>query len=233
METAVILGAYAAGVLSCLSTCMAPVGAVFLALITGTARADRPADASGTVAAGSGSPLYLIAFTVGLSVMFFILSFPGTPVGGWVYLGRGLFRIAGGGLLVLYGLNLVWDKTASIFGRIGPAGPGAAFLMGLGLAAGWNPCSGITLNSAVLYAALDGHLVQGALILAAFAAGQASLLILAGLTWHFFIDLPFPKGEGRDRLADAAGLVMMIVGIFSIFGKIGLLTPGWAMVFNV
>ncbi|MEW5725458.1 MAG: cytochrome c biogenesis protein CcdA [Thermodesulfobacteriota bacterium] len=223
--------AFAAGVLSCLTTCLVPLAVAWLALITGTVLARRRKGES-----GPGSSLYLLGLLAGFSVLFVVRGLPATDLGFWSLHLSWVFRLAGGGLTCLYGLYLLGrrsgDREEGEDG-CGPLGFWPALAMGLGWAAAWEPCAGITLNTIVLLAGSAGNLWPAALLLSGYALGQGLLLLLLGLAWHHAVDLAGGMTVRPVFLVRLAGVVLVLVGIFIIINRLDIISPPPAGVFGI
>jgi cytochrome c biogenesis protein CcdA/thiol-disulfide isomerase/thioredoxin len=165
---ALILLAYAAGVLTILSPCILPVLPFVLA--------------------GAGRPLRrgALPMLAGMAVAFAAAASLAAVAGHWAVRAHDWGRIAALTLLAVFALALLWpawgDRLMRPLMRWG-ASPAlrAAGPVGLGVATGllWAPCAGPVLGLVLATAALNGPNVTTSLLLLSYAAGAASALGLA------------------------------------------------------
>lgn len=178
--------AFAAGVASFLSPCVAPLAPGYLAFIAGTTVQHGGAPNGGRVALRtlSTSVLFMLGFTLifvllGTSVSFFGSFFQEHRVT--------MYQIAGGAMigfgLLLMGLpRFAWMQrewrpsvSADLFG------PGAPVLLGMAFAFAWTPCVGPILGSILFYAGATETAGQGGLLLFVYSLGFGIPFILVGL----------------------------------------------------
>lgn len=205
-----------AGVVSTLSPCVLPLIPIVLATAAGQHR-------HGPLALAAGLALSFTA--VGLFV---------ATIGFAIGLDAGLFRAAGGAMLVAFGGVLllpalqtrvalaagpVSNWTEQRFGAMPGAGLGGQFGVGLLLGVVWAPCVGPTLGAASLMAARGENLGQVALTMLAFGLGAALPLLLLGmlsrealLRWRGRM---LSAGTGGRRIIGGA---LVAVGALILFG---------------
>ncbi len=167
-----------AGVLSTLSPCVLPLIPIVLATAAGQHRR---------------GPLALAA---GLALSFTVVGMFVAIVGFAIGLDAGMFRAAGGVLLVGLGAILLLPAlsarvavaagpasnwTEQRFGGFAATGLGGQFGVGLLLGVVWAPCVGPTLGAASLMAAQGENLGRVALTMLAFGLGAALPLLLLGM----------------------------------------------------
>ncbi|MCA1652844.1 MAG: cytochrome c biogenesis CcdA family protein [Sphingomicrobium sp.] len=190
--------AYAAGALTILSPCVLPL----VPIVIGSA-AQRHKWGPAVLAAGLLVSFTLVGFTV-------------AALGASSGLDPDLVREIGAVVLLLVGLLLIVPKAQHLaeqaaaplaewasrkqqglerFGLIGQAGIGVL----LGLV--WSPCVGPTLGAATVLAAEGKDLGQVALVMAAFGAGIATMLLLVALATRGFL----ARWRGRLMGAGAGG----------------------------
>src|SRR5258708_36949384 len=90
-------------------------------------------------------------------------------------------------------------------------GPVGGFLLGVGFAAGWTPCIGVTLGAVLGSAAVQGPSAAGLALLAAYCLGLGLPFVLLGLGVGRAASLARAVA-GRRRMVDLAsggGLVAM------------------------
>ena len=146
---------------------------------------------------------------------------------------REWIRIAGGVLIIVFGLYIAGVLRIGIFGRTQqlqiqskPAGLLGSFLVGLTFAIGWTPCVGPILGSILTLASNDRTVGQGVTLLLFYSAGLGLPFLLSSVALGSFLRFfkryrPFIPtveraagvllvargGPGRDELLHAAELV--------------------------
>lgn len=211
-----VLG-YAAGALAILSPCVLPL----VPIVLGSAAQKH-----------KYGPLALAA---GLVVSFTGVGFAVATLGESAGLDGDAVRIFGAVLLLIVGAALIipgvqhaaeriaaplmrWagEKQAGLerFGLFGQAGIGVL----LGLV--WSPCVGPTLGAATVLAAQGQNLGQVALVMAAFGAGIASVLLLLAFATRGFLT------RWRGKLMTAGGNGKRVLGGLVVAVGLLILTGG-------
>jgi len=203
--------AFAAGLASVLSPCVLPLLPAYLAYLA------RPA-------AGRTTPTRLatlasaLAFVAGLSLVFIVFFYALTglltpvrryvpPVAGVLVVLMGLY-VAGALKLPLLAREIRLIKQAPDRG-----GLLGGFLLGVGFAAGWTPCIGVTLGAVLGAAAVQGPSATGFALLAAYCLGLGLPFVLLGLGIGRAAALARAVA-GRRRLVDlASGGVLVAMGL--------------------
>lgn len=208
--------AFAAGALTILSPCVLPLVPIVLA------------------SAAQRQKWGPVALAAGLIVSFTLVGFLLATVGVAANFDGEIVRTGGAALLLVTGIVLLiptlqaWLTRAATplanwasarqsglerFGLAGQAIIGAL----LGLV--WSPCVGPTLGAATVIAAQGQNLGQVALVMAAFAIGIASVLLLLAFATRGFLSrwrsTLMQAGSGGKR---ALGGILIIVGLLIITG---------------
>lgn len=208
--------AYAAGALTILSPCVLPL----IPIVLGSA-AQRH----------RWGPL---ALALGLVASFTLTGFIIATIGASAGLDPGTIRLWTAVLLLVVGVVLVVPKMQSWFEHA--AGPlanwagerqarleqfGLAGQAGIGVLLGlvWSPCVGPTLGAATVLAAQGKDLGQVALVMAAFALGIATVLLILAL----FAQSLLMRWRGRlmeagTRGRRVLGVLIALVGVLIISG---------------
>lgn len=225
-----LLSALAAGVLSFLSPCVLPLIPAYLSFISG-------ATASELSARSTRARVFLrsLAFSAGFTLAFTILGIVFS--GGAMFVGRGsaskYIGIAGGILVVLLGLNLLFDfiKLLDIDARLigkfsGKKAHGSlsAALLGFAFAAGWSPCIGPILASILLFAGREGNILRAAALLFSYSLGFALPFLATGLFFEKLKPLlSFFTRHGK-AVRSVSGIVLILFGIAMAAGSLGSLS---------
>ena len=221
--------AFAGGVVSLLSPCVLPVVPAYLSITTGLGLSEpRPRDPGvGTVMRGGG------LFIAGFSVVFVVLGLSATAIGSLLLRNHiPVTRVAG--LVVVAMALALLASTAPVSwapGRelrfhpqVGRHGAWAAPLAGAAFAFGWTPCIGPILGSVLAVASDQQQLVQGAALLAVYAAGLAVPFLIIALTFHrSLIALRFVRRHSV-LLTRASATVLAGYGLLLAFDRLSWFT---------
>jgi cytochrome c-type biogenesis protein len=143
----------------------------------------------------------------------------------------GAIKLASGLLVILFGLNLIFDflKLLNLEARFhaerparkGLGGLAGAFVVGLAFAAGWSPCIGPILASILLLAAREASLGRAALLLSAYSLGLALPFLASGLAYPLVKPL-FEKAKRRGgAIRIGAGILLLSLGGLMALGMLG------------
>ncbi|WP_372617337.1 cytochrome c biogenesis CcdA family protein [Falsiroseomonas sp.] len=213
------------GTLSFLSPCVLPLIVPYLGFLGGV-----------TLRAAPGGPVVVIADRgrVMLAALFFVLGFATvfTLLGATASALSQLFadhmdtlaKVAGV-VLILFGLHfagvlrigvLNYEKRMHVERR--PVTLGGAYAVGLAFAFGWTPCVGPVLAGVLTIAAAQDSVVEGALLLFAYALGIGIPFLLAAA----FVT-PFLRFVGRFRrhfraVEIAVGGLLVLTGVMVLTG---------------
>src|SRR5262249_16348930 len=111
-----------------------------------------------------------------------------------------------------------------------PLGYLGTLVVGIAFGAGWTPCIGPILGSILTYAATQGDVSRGVLLLGAYSLGLAIPFLLAAVAIEgFVIGLAGIKGDmvGMTRLS---GAVLVVVGCLMLTDYLRVITgvlQGW------
>jgi cytochrome c-type biogenesis protein len=199
MDAGIALGltvAFVAGVVSFASPCCLPLVPAYVGYMVGT-----QSESGSPVARRRATLNQALAFVLGFSLVFIALW---ASVGLIGYVLRdyvGFLRQLGGAILVFMGLHVAGVIDVSLlyrevhlpvgglggsslaFGATAPATPSyrRSALLGVVFAAGWTPCIGPILGGIIGLATVSASVVEGTVLLIAYAAGLALPFILVAL----------------------------------------------------
>jgi len=220
-ESLGVLVAFSAGLFSFLSPCVLPLFPSYLSFITGMSVDRLAAD----VDAGTRTRVLLhsIAFIAGFTAVFVSLGASFSAAGQLLLDYRDGIRIAGGLLIVVFGLYITGILRIGILGRTQqiniqskPAGLVGSFAVGLTFAIGWTPCVGPILGSILTLASNDKTVQEGIGLLLAYSVGLGvpfllSAVALGGFLRFFKRYKPFIPAVER-----VAGLLLVAVGVLVV-----------------
>ncbi len=215
--------AFTAGFLTFLSPCLLPVIPSFIAYITGISLNDlndpvKKADAK------RRSIIHSLCFIAGFSIIFILLGLTATFVGKALFQYQKAIQIAGGILVVAFGLYLmgiikfdflgkeakisVHSKGASYFG---------SFLIGVTFAAAWTPCAGPILGSILLIAGTKTTVAEGAILLSLYSLGIAVPFLITAVLINGFV-------AHLNRLKKVISVINLVSGVFLVIVGILIMT---------
>lgn len=210
--------AAAAGVVSFLSPCVAPLVPGYVAFVAGAEAHDaRPLRRA-------------IAFVAGFTAIFTLLGLTAASLSRSLLENRDIAELGAGLVVALLGLVMLrGGGLPGLAGRISPRlrAPTTALgavLVGAAFAVAWSPCIGPVLGAILGIAAGQGDPAYGALLLVCYSLGLGLPFVLVGI------------GVGRARSWSAilrrhtrsiqvtAGLLMIAMGALIAAGVLGRLT---------
>jgi cytochrome c-type biogenesis protein len=240
-ESLGLLVAFSAGLFSFLSPCVLPLFPSYLSFITGMS-VDRLA---GDVTAGARTRVLLHSgtFIAGFTAVFVSLGASFSAAGQFLLDYRDWIRIAGGFVIVLFGLYIAGILRIGIFGRTKqlqirskPAGFVGSFAVGLTFAIGWTPCVGPILGSILTLASNDKTVQQGIALLFAYSAGLGLPFLLSSVALGGFLKFFKKYRPFIPTVERVAGVLLVAVGILVVTNYFIVLnswavslTPDWLL----
>ncbi len=176
--------AFIGGFLSFFSPCILPLLPVYVSLFSGLSTAELYSGKS-----KFRIFLYTVIFIAGFSTVYLALGAGSSLVGAIFMEYADYLRILGGILLILFGFLLIGlirsgyllreFRVSFKLKKFGT--PLAAFLIGVGFAAGWSPCIGPVLGSILIYSSMGGDVISGMRMLGAYSLGIAIPFLISSL----------------------------------------------------
>ena len=212
-----LLVAFGAGLASFVSPCVLPLVPAYIGHLAGTS----PADSS--TATRARSFLHALAFVLGFSAVFIGIWVSLSMSVGFVVDNRTAVRLAGGVVLVLFGLHTLGllnipalYRERRVRFRPKKRGIHSSFFVGCLFAAGWSPCIGPTLGAILGLALYDGDLRNGTLMLAAYSAGLGVPFLATGLALGTALGAIKRIGPKLQLLNAASGVFMIAIGVLML-----------------
>ena len=209
--------AFSAGLLSFLSPCVLPLFPSYLSFITGMSVERLADDAAGVRARALA---HSVAFIAGFTAVFVSLGASFSAAGQLLFDYREWIRIAGGVLIVVFGLYIagalrvgIFQRTAQLQLRSKPAGLIGSFAVGLTFAIGWTPCVGPILGSILTLASNERTVQQGVALLLAYSAGLGLPFLLFSLALGGFLRFFRRYRPFLPTVERAAGVLLVVVGV--------------------
>ena len=216
-----LLVAGVAGVLSFLSPCVLPIVPPYIAYMAGASMED--------VRAGGIADRRMMRaatfFVLGLSTVFLLLGLAASAFGRIFLAYQREMAIAGGMMVVLFGLHFLGVLRIPILNRearidVGDQGgaPLGAYLLGLAFAFGWTPCIGPVLGAILALAAQEGSVERGLLLMGFYAAGLGVPFLLTALFLRNAMGLMAGMKRHMRMIERSMGALLLGVGVLMLTG---------------
>jgi cytochrome c-type biogenesis protein len=218
--------AFAAGTVSFLSPCVLPLVPAYMSYVTGQSLAPvGPGSAQGS---RGNAALLSLCFVLGFSAVFITLGASATALGRLLLQYRYEAGIAGGTLVMLFGLAMLVGVERIPFLRrdvhfqthVATGNPASAFVIGLAFGFGWTPCIGPILGVILTAAAVSESASAGIRLLGAYSAGLGLPFLLTAVFLHEIAGRWRRIRQLGRPLMIAAGAIMVVMGVAMITGKL-------------
>ncbi|WP_420415511.1 cytochrome c biogenesis CcdA family protein [Roseibium sp.] len=226
IQDVTIIGAVLAGILSFVSPCVLPLVPPYLGYLAGvsldqlTGEDDADGDASRRVFFSA------VVFVLGFSTVFVLLGATASFLGQFIrtyldYLGY----IAGAAIIVMglhflgvFKIGLLY-KEARVHVDKKPAGPLGAYVIGLAFGFGWTPCVGPILAAILFVAGAKDTVLQGTILLSAYAMGLGIPFLLAALFAGPFLRFMKRFRKHMGAVEKTMGGILVLTGIMFLTGQ--------------
>ena len=228
---------FLAGLLSFLSPCVLPLVPVYLGYLSGSTISDHPTSNRWQVFS------HALFFVGGFTVVFVVLfGLPTTILAGALQQYRDWITRIGGAVLVLFGLHTMGVLTIPILNitrrldvEIGVKQSYArSALVGVTFAAGWTPCVGPLLGTAMTLAFAEPSRAVGFIF--TYALGLATPFLVTAALLTQAVGWLRRFNQHLRAVEIASGLLMVGVGVLLISGMFSTLnnyfiriTPEWLL----
>ncbi len=221
--------AFLAGFVSFLSPCILPVVPSYLSFVSGLTLGELSDHATKEVRRRAA--IHSTLFVLGFSLVFMTMGLVATSFGTAVAQALPLVNRIGGGVMILFGLFVLGVvrlpalyRELRVHVRSQPVSALGSLVVGVAFGAGWTPCIGPILGSILLYASLETTMMEGTILLAAYALGLGIPFVVASVALNWFL-----AGSERARawmvpLQRAAGTVLIVIGLLMVTGRFASLT---------
>jgi cytochrome c-type biogenesis protein len=181
--------------------------------------------------------VHALLFVLGFSLIFLALGASATLLGRLLVTYRVWISRIGGLLVLAFGLYLLGLFNLGAFSRERrvhitdkPLGYLGTLVVGVAFGAGWTPCIGPILGSILTYAASQGDLSRGVLLLAAYSLGLAIPFILAAVAMERFLSAFHVLKRRMVWVNRVSGAVLVVVAMLMITNTMVAITnslQGW------
>lgn len=216
-----VVAALLAGAISFVSPCVLPLVPGYISYIAGRSVTTETPPSRAQVVWLS------FYFVLGFSTIFILLGASATAAGQALLRWRYELNLVGGAIVILFGLFMIGAARIAALERdlrfrFEFAGGGAAgsYVLGLAFGFGWTPCIGPILGAILTASAASSTVEQGVMLLAVYSAGLGvPFLVVAAFADALAGKLRRVGRIGR-RLHQAAGVVMVLMGVAMMTGQI-------------
>ncbi|MHB8718565.1 MAG: cytochrome c biogenesis CcdA family protein [Candidatus Dormibacteria bacterium] len=227
LTAASLVATFVAGLASFFAPCTVPLLPAYLATVSGVTSAGTSASGRGIDVRARlvlGSVLYVLGF----ATVFVLLGIGAGGIGHSVRVVARPLEVAGGVVLVLFGLLVLDVIHVPVLARVralrlpthlGGRGVTSAYLVGVVFGIGWTPCVGPLLGTALVFAGTSAHVLTGAVLLGVYAVGLGLPFIAVALFVSSMPSLPARARALSRPFTIAAGAVTIGLGV--------LLATGW------
>lgn len=224
-----LLTAFAAGLVSFLSPCVLPLVPGYVSYIAGSS-AEAPMQ-DGTVTRRLPAVGLGLCFVLGFSTVFILLGASATALGQLLLVYREELNVAGGGLVVFFGLFMIglarlpWlQREFRVHAAIAGGQPASAYVLGLAFAFGWTPCIGPVLGAVLTVSAASATVTGGVSLLGIYSLGLGVPFVLAALFTDSLVAHLKSIGRLGRILQILAGGILILMGIAMITGRLSALS---------
>lgn len=229
MGIAVILTAFAGGLVSFLSPCVLPLVPGYLSIISGYSL-DQLKGKSEDAALKRTVVMNSIMFIIGFSITFIALGATATWVGQFLRdRMQILYRIAGL-VIMIFGLHvlgvfkinaLYQDKRFHDVKK--PAGAWGVLVLGLAFAFGWTPCLGPILSGILAIAGSQQTVMSGILLLAIYSLGLGVPFLLTSLGLNQFLSF-YGRFKKHFRVMEiVSGVLVITIGFLIMTNSLSIM----------
>lgn len=216
--------AFVGGLLSFVSPCVLPLVPPYLCYLAGITFDQLVAVEGPDPAIARRVFWAALAFVLGFGVVFVAMGASASLIGQWLAEYADLLAKVAGALLILFGLHFLGVLRLSFLMREArlelekPRGLFGSFLVGMAFAFGWTPCVGPVLAAVLFIAGSGESALEGASLLAAYAAGLAVPFLAAALAIRPFLGFMARFRRCLGRVEQAMGVLLVITGLLFIAG---------------
>ena len=227
-----ILIALSAGMLTFLSPCILPLIPSYISFITGCS-INELLDERREKTKKDGLRNILmetLLFVLGFTVVFVALGASATYIGGFLIENKRIIGIVGGLVVIAFGVHLTgilkiksleYEKRFHLKHK--PANLLGSIIIGLTFAVGWTPCIGPILGSMLTYAAVQGTVYKGILLLSIYSLGLGIPFIITGLSIGVFFSFFQKLLKYSTIISILSGSLLIGVGILIMTDNLNIL----------
>ena len=223
-----LLAAFLAGAISFVSPCVLPLVPGYVSYVAGQSTGAVDVQLHNRRRQALGMSLF---FVLGFSTVFMILGASATALGQMLLSYRYELNFIGGGIVILFGLFMIGMARIAVMQRdfrfhlsIPGGRPVSAYVLGLAFGFGWTPCIGPILGAILTASATSATVTEGVALLGIYSVGLGVPFLLAAAFADRLTRRLRSIGRVGRRLHQAAGLVMIAMGIAMMTGQLSALS---------
>jgi len=221
-----VAGAFFAGLLSFVSPCVLPIVPPYLCFLTGLSFGQLSGEEAVPAGAERRVVLASIAFVLGFATVFVALGATASVVGQTVARHFDVLSVVAGAVIAILGLHFLGAfRIAPLFRDLRftverrPASALGAYVIGLAFAFGWTPCVGPVLAAVLFVAGSTGTALQGAVLLAVYAAGIGLPFVLAAVFASRFLRWAARFRRHMATVERVMGGLLVVTGLLFMTGQ--------------
>jgi len=207
------------GVISFISPCLLPLLPVYISYFAGGER--REDSFRRTVVNACG-------FVAGFSIIFLLLGAFAGFAGSLLIRYKTAVNIVTGAIVIIFGLNYLEVLRIPILSNTRVAGAPRqisgffpAVLFGIVFSAGWTPCAGAFLGSALMLASSQASAARGVIMLFCYSMGLGLPFILSALLIDV-LKTAFDAVKKHYRIINlVSGILLIAIGLLMMTGLMG------------
>jgi len=218
---------FIAGVATFVSPCLLPLIPAYISFITG-----QTSDQTEKTRSLLKIVSLAFCFVLGFSLVFSAMGASATLLGKLLLQYRNVLRLAGGFLVILFGLHLtgVWRirqfYQEKRFRLPAPGGPVRAFLIGMVFALGWTPCVGPILSSILVLASTEKTVWRGVSLLVVYSLGLGLPFLVTALLIDRVTAVIKRFARHYRTVEVVSGIILIVTGVLIMTNRLSMLIPG-------
>ncbi|MBI3741814.1 MAG: cytochrome c biogenesis protein CcdA [Chloroflexi bacterium] len=223
MSVGLLILAFGAGLLSCLSPCVLPLMPAYVGYLSGAV-----ATPEGVMIRRRETLLHAFTFVLGFTTIFVAIWSALSALS--VLLSKTDLSHIAGVILIVFGIHLtglmripLLYREARVNFQSSQLGLPRSYLTGMAFAAGWTPCIGPMLSFILALATQTNTAVEGTVLLLFYSAGLGVPFLLTALG----LDVVQRKIKGMNRFLHfveiAGGALLITMGLLLVFDKFQIL----------
>ena len=208
--------AFLEGIITFISPCLLPMLPIYISYFAGGGERSVRKTLTGS-----------LGFVTGFSIVFVILGALAGTVGSFLKEHQTAVNIVSGAVVIFFGLNFLGVFKLNVFKGSSKNVDArnmnffSALLFGVIFSLGWTPCVGAFLGSALMLASLQGHAVQGMLMLAAYSLGLGIPFILSAVLIDYLKSAFNWIKKNYGTINIVCGCLLILIGILMATGTLG------------
>ncbi len=202
------------GIITFISPCLLPMLPVYISFFMG----EQEQNKYRTIKNAFG-------FVFGFTIIFLLLGVFAGSIGKLLIQHQTMVNLITGGIVIVFGLNSMNLIRIDFLNRTKKANVCvkehtffSSMLFGMIFSIGWTPCVGAFLGSALMLAAQQGSVLQGAILLLFYALGLGIPFMVSAVLIHQLKGMFTWIKQHYDTITKISGVFLIIIGISMMSG---------------